>query len=135
MPDSNSRSPVRRLPVTSPAGSPPIGVIRADLRCLLCARALGVLEARRWPTPDPVLLRPYSGRSAVQVADWRNLRCSTCGGNAYPDEFGGGNAYPDEFSEVRVYPLLSREDGRSRRGRPPRWLVERRRADRAASAF
>ena len=125
MPDSNSRSPVRRLPVTSPAGSPPIGVIRADLRCLLCARALGVLEARRWPTPDLVLLRPYSGASAVQVADWRNLRCSTC----------GGNAYPDEFREVRVYPLLSREDGRARRGRPPRWLVERRHADRAASAF
>jgi len=125
MPDSNSRAPLPRLPVTSLAGSPPIRVIRADLRCLLCTRALGVLEAQRWPTSDPVLFRPRSGASAVQVAEWWNLRCPTC----------GGNAYPDEVEEVPVQPIFSREDGKARRGRPPRWLVEERQAALGASAF
>jgi len=125
MPDSNSRAPLRRLPVTSLAGSPPIRVIRADLRCLLCTRALGVLEAQGWPTSDPVLFRPCSGASAVQVAEWWNLRCPTC----------GGNAYPDEVEEVPVQPIFSREDVKARRGRPPRWLVEQRQAALGASAF
>jgi hypothetical protein len=125
MPDSNSRALLRRLPVTSDAGSPPIRVIRADLRCLLCTRALGVLEAQGWPTSDPVLFRPRSGVSAVQVAEWWNLRCLTC----------GGNAYPDEVDEVPVQPIFSRDDGKARRGRPPRRLVEQRQAARGASAF
>ena len=125
MPNSNSRAPVRRLPVTSLAGSPPIRVIRADLRCLLCTRALGVLEAQRWPTSDPVLIRPYGSASAVQVAEWWNLRCPTC----------GGNAYPDEVDEVPAQPIRSREDRTARRGRPPRRLVEQRQAAHRASAF
>ena len=125
MPDSNSRAPLRRLPMTSDAGSPPIRVIHADLRCLLCTRALGVLEAQRWPTSDPVLFRPYGGASAIQVADWWNLRCPTC----------DGNTYPDEVEEVPVQPIFSREDVKARRGRPPRWLVEQRQAAHGASAF
>ena len=125
MPDSNSRAPLPRLPVTSLAGSPPIRVIRADLRCLLCTRALGVLEAQRWPTSDPVLIRPYGSASAVQAAEWWNLRCPTC----------GGNAYPDEVEEVPVQPIFSREDVKARRGRPPRWLVEQRQAAHGASAL
>jgi hypothetical protein len=125
MPDSISPSPVRRLPVTSPVGSAPIHVIRADLRCLLCTLALGVLEAQRWPAADPVLFRPRSGASAVQVAKWWNLRCPTC----------GGNSYADEVAEVRVHPTFSCEDGQARRGRPPRWLVEERQAAHGASAF
>ena len=125
MPDSISPCPVRRLPVTSPVGSAPIHVVRADLRCLLCTRALGVLEAQRWPTSDPVLIRPYGSASAVQVAEWWNLRCPTC----------GGNPYPDEVEEVPVQPIFSREDGKARRGRPPRWLVEERQAAHGASAF
>ena len=125
MPDSISPSPVRRLPVTSPVGSAPIHVIRADLRCLLCTRALGVLEAQRWPAADPVLFRPCSGASAVQVAKWWNLRCPTC----------GGNSYADEVAEVRVHPTFSREDGQARRGRPPRSLVEQRQAAHGVSAF
>ena len=125
MPDSNSRAPLPQLPVTSLAGSPPIRVIRADLRCLLCTRALGVLEAQRWPTSDPVLFRPRSGASAVQVAEWWNLRCPTC----------GGNVYPDEVEEVPVQPIFSREDGKARRGRPPRRLVEQKQAAHGASAL
>ena len=105
-----------RLPVAvSPSDA--IVVIRVELRCLACGRAVGILETPRWPWLGPALLHAAGGASAVSVANWTRLRCATC----------GGNAYPDEVSTARVYPTVS-WDGMEppRRGRPPRSLVAQR---------
>jgi len=49
----------------------------------------------------------------------KDLRCASC----------GGNAYPDEVIVVRLYPPVRCDDGDPpRRGRPPKWLVAARKA-------
>jgi hypothetical protein len=58
----------------------------------------------------------------VQVSDWRRLRCASCGGNSYPEEVRTARVYP---------PVRWDDDDRPRRGRPPKWLVEARKAEAA----
>jgi hypothetical protein len=109
----------------SMATSPPVGpivVIRVALRCLLCARPLGTVVVPRWPWLGRASFTPAGGAPAVEIPDWRRLRCVAC----------GGNAYPDEVTPVRIYPRVPFDDWRPRRGRPPRWLVAQREAARAA---
>ena len=108
----------------SMATSPPVGpivIIHVALRCLLCARPLGTLVVPRWPHPGPASFYPVGGAPAVEVPDWRRLRCAAC----------GGNAYPDEVAPARIYRRVPFDDSRPRRGRPPRWLVAQREAARA----
>jgi hypothetical protein len=94
-------------------------VTRVELRCLLCARTIGTLEAEHWVCFGPVLFRPQGVDLPVHVTDWRRLRCASC----------GGNAYPDEVIVVRVYPPVRWDyDDPPRRGRPPKWLVAARKA-------
>lgn len=105
------------------ATSPPVGLIvmvHVELRCLLCARPFGTLIVPRWPWPGPASFRPAGSAPAVEIPDWRRLRCATC----------GGSVYPDEVTPVRIHPRLPFDDGRPRRGRPPRWLVAQREAER-----
>ena len=90
-----------------------------ELRCYLCANTIGVLETDHWPTFGPALLRTASETPAARIADWRRVRCARC----------GGNVYPDEISTANVYPQVPWEQ--PRRGRPPKWLVEQRRAARS----
>ena len=106
------------------SASRPILVFHIDLICLLCGRALGILQTRRWPSRAPALFRPDGQARAVEIADWCRLRCPTC----------GGNVYPDEVSTVRVYPSVRWDDERPRRGRPPKWLLAQRQAARVANA-
>ena len=92
-----------------------------ELCCLACGRDSGVLESRVWPWAGPVLLRPSDGQVAMTVCDWSRLRCAVCNGNVY--------AYADEVRIRRVYHALSPDElDLPRRGRPPKWLVARRRA-------
>jgi hypothetical protein len=120
--DSPSSAPTRPGHSTP---SDPIVVFRVDLGCLLCARTIGTFETRRWPWFGPVVLRPPHEAPAVSVANWSRLRCLTC----------GGNVYPDEVRTVKHYPFVCLDDLElPRRGRPPRWLVEQRRAARSDSA-
>jgi hypothetical protein len=103
-------------------GTPPKVVTRFDLRCLLCARVLGSVEADGWPPAGPVLFRAEGGQQVVHVADWRRLRCGSCGGGGYPDEVRTARVYP---------PVRWGDDDRPRRGRPPKWLVDARKAEAA----
>jgi len=105
--DPSARTPSHRV-VTS-----------VELRCLLCARTVGCLEAGRWPCLGPMLFRRAGVDLAVRIADWRGLRCAFCGGNAYPDEVATTRVYP---------PLRLIDDDLPRRGRPPKWLVAARKA-------
>ena len=102
----------------NPSASRPIVVFHVELACLLCGRALGTLQIRQWPSRGPGTLRPIGPTPACQLADWCRLRCLVC----------GGNIYPDEVEAVRVYPPVQWENERPRRGRPPKWLSEQRRA-------
>ena len=109
----------------SMATSPPVGpivIIHVALRCLLCARPIGTLVVPRWPWPGLALFHAARRAPAVEVPDWRRLRCAAC----------GGNACPDEVTPVRIYPRVPFDDCRPRRGRPPRWLVAQREAAHAA---
>jgi hypothetical protein len=91
-----------------------------ELACLLCGRALGVLESDAWPTYRPTLLR-RAGAAATQLADWRRVRCATCGGAAIPDEV--------ICRPVRSEGAIDWSAERPRRGRPPRLLAAQRGAD------
>jgi hypothetical protein len=102
----------------NPSASRPVVVFHVELACLLCGRALGALQIRRWPSRGPATFRPIGPSPACQLADWCRLRCLVC----------GGNIFPDEVEAVRVYPPVQWEDERPRRGRPPKWLSEQRRA-------
>jgi hypothetical protein len=99
--------------------SGPIGVFRIELACLLCGRAIGTLETRGWPVLGPAVLRSTGESPAVCIADWRRLRCATC----------GGNVYVDELRTARLCPSGSWADlEQPRRGRPPRTLAAQRQA-------
>ena len=90
-----------------------------------CRARVPSLRARAWHTPDP----------PVAVAGSRYLPPNRPGASLparrlvpSPDAWCGGNIYPDEVEAVRVYPPVQWEDERPRRGRPPKWLSEQRRA-------
>ena len=97
-------------------------VMLVELRCYLCANTVGVLETDHWPTFGPALLRTTTETSAARIGDWRRLRCARCGGNVFPDEINTANVYPSVSWDESEQP---------RRGRPPKWLVEQRRAARS----
>jgi len=93
-----------------------------DLCCLLCGRAIGSFETRRWPWFGPVVLTPPRGQPAVPIANWSQLRCPTC----------SGNVYADEVRPTKLYPSVALDDlDVPRRGRPPKWLVAQRQTTRS----
>jgi hypothetical protein len=93
--------------------------VTIELVCLLCSREIGVLESDAWPPYGTVLLR-QTGVANRPIADWRRLRCATCGGAAMPDEI--------THRIVRIEAPIDWLAERPRRGRPPARLVEQRRA-------
>jgi hypothetical protein len=90
----------------------------AELQCFLCGTAAGLFECDRKPLPSYGIWRPADGSAPQRVADWRQVRCSRCGGALYAESIDAV-AEPDADDELR------REV--PRRGRPPKWLVEERR--------
>jgi hypothetical protein len=108
-PDSNKRS----------NRAAPRLMTRFDLRCLLCARIVGSVLANGRGLAGPFIFKTDPNARGIQLADWRQLLCSTC----------GGNVYPDDAMTVRVYPRVQWDDDQPRRGRPPNWLVAARNAE------
>jgi hypothetical protein len=98
----------------------------ADLKCYMCGSVTGSIESEQSLTGmaasgNPVLLR-YAGRDeAVQVADWRRLRCDRCGGPLFLDETDVVTRRYEEYNWLEERP---------RRGRPPKRLIEERRRER-----
>jgi hypothetical protein len=90
-----------------------------ELSCVLCGRDLGVLESDAWPAYGAVVLR-RKGFEPVMVADWRRLRCAVCGGAAFPVEITS--------RLVRTEKPLDWDEDKPRRGRPPKSVVEARKA-------
>jgi hypothetical protein len=95
-------------------------VFVAEIGCLLCGREAGVAVSQHWPPAGPILLQAPGAQTTTLVrAGWR-LRCGVCGGNTAANEV--------RTRTVRLEPAIDWREVRPRRGRPPKWLVEQRRA-------
>jgi hypothetical protein len=92
----------------------------ADLVCFLCGATAGTVAAEQRPPPVAYTYTPAGG-AAVDVADWRRLRCPRCGGALFPDDV--------RIRRERPEPVAPWAEERPRRGRPPKWLVEQRRRE------
>jgi hypothetical protein len=90
-----------------------------ELGCLQCGRDIGNFETEIWPSCGPFVLK-RKGRPAARIADWHVVRCEVCGGNAMPVEVTA-KPIPDEV-------LIDWNADRPRVGRPPKRIVEARRA-------
>ena len=99
-------------------------VFVADLKCYMCGGVAGTIESEQALNgtvtggPRPVLLRQPGQAQAIQVLDWRRLRCSRCAGPLYLDESDVITRRIDEYNWL---------DERPRRGRPPKRIIEERR--------
>ena len=113
---SRSQPPADLAALTPPSSAPErYRVLRAELRCYLCAQTFGTLEAA--PTaPMPAVARfcPADG-SASRLLAWRGLRCPRCASNSL--------VLDGLETIVRRVERVDWADERPRRGRPPRWLV------------
>ena len=90
----------------------------AEVKCLHCGCLAGLLRQRQGQPGASATFQNGHGGPPFVVTNLRALRCERCGGPVYTDEF-----------EVRyVYPKFNAIEDRPRRGRPPKWLVEARRA-------
>jgi hypothetical protein len=90
-------------------------VLRAELRCYLCAETCGVLETPPAATMPRVARFCAADGSPTRMLAWSALRCPRCSsGSLFLDE-------PDIV--VRRLERVDWAFDRPRRGRPPRWLV------------
>ena len=93
----------------------------AEVKCLHCGCTAGLLRQRHGVPGAPATFQDGRGSPLRAIKNLTDLRCARCGGSVYTDEY-----------ELRyIYPKLDDVD-RPRRGRPPKWLVEERRAREAA---
>jgi hypothetical protein len=94
-------------------------VLRAELRCYLCAETTGAVESEAATSVMPSLARfcPADG-SPAQVLAWRRLHCPRCGSRSLFLDEPETVFHRDERLEPIDWDL-----DRPRRGRPPRWLV------------
>ncbi len=104
-------------------------VFVADLKCYLCGSVTGSIESQQTLSPAtagaPSVMLRYPGEAkVVQVADWRRMRCTRCGGPLFLDESDVIVRRIDEYNWL---------DERPRRGRPPKRLLEERRRERELS--
>jgi hypothetical protein len=88
-----------------------------------CGATAGLLRQRHDVPGTPALFQNGGGGASLVIRSLAALRCARCRGPVYTDDF-----------ELRyVYPKPDPEALRPRRGRPPKWLVELRRAEEAES--
>jgi hypothetical protein len=97
-------------------------VVCADVTCGLCSRRAATVEAELTGAGPRRLQFQVVRSSAAPSTDWRQIRCATCGGSTFLDDFETMRRRTDTVDWTLDAP---------RRGRPPRWLVERRRLDEA----
>lgn len=93
--------------------------LEAEVRCYHCGHTSGVIRRPRGAPGSPTTYQTNGAGTSVPVRSLTEIRCARCQGSVYTDEF-----------EVRyIYPKIDfLDDDRPRRGRPPKRLVELRRA-------
>jgi hypothetical protein len=97
--------------------------LEAEVKCYHCGHTSGVLRRPQGAQPAPTIFQNSDGGPAIIVKSLTDLRCARCQGSVFTDDF-----------DVRyVYPKVDfLDEDRPRRGRPPKRLVELRRAREAA---
>jgi hypothetical protein len=100
--------------------SPATTVFVAEITCILCAREVGIAVDTRWPPAGTVLIQ-MEGSTVLRRVELRRLRCPDCGGNTSTDEVTTRLLRRERTIDWR-------NEERPRRGRPPKWLVEQRKA-------
>src|SRR5690242_12573095 len=114
----------KRKETALPARSERSRVLRADLRCYLCAETFGTLEAAGAASMPPIArFSPAHGSSSAPLA-WRGLRCPRCRSSAL--------VLDGLETIVRRVEHVDWRSEQPRRGRPPRWLLALRAQDEAA---
>jgi hypothetical protein len=101
--------------------------LEAEVKCLHCSEIAGVIRQARGAERPSTVFHPESGAPAFVIKSLTELRCPRCQGSVYTDDFEMRYAYP------RI-DLIEDEDDEPRRGRPPKRLVELRRAREAEQA-
>jgi hypothetical protein len=92
--------------------------LEAEVRCFHCGHNSGYLRRDQGPTPKLAVFVPSDGSPKRAVRSLTEIRCGRCQGSVFTDDF-----------ETRyVYPKVDFFDEQPRRGRPPKRLVELRRA-------
>ncbi len=97
--------------------------VAAELGCLLCGRDQGILEADTWPPTGSVRFHPALGHAPPRFKSGR-FHCGGCGGSVIATEVTSQRVWSDVPVDWTAE--------RSRRGRPPKWLVAQRAAAPAA---
>lgn len=100
-----------------PSGATTVFV--ADIACILCSRTVGTAIDRRWPPIVSVLFQ-FVGTNVLRRVELSRLRCPDCGGNTSAAEVTA--------RMLRRESAIDWQRDQPRRGRPPKWLVEQRRA-------
>ena len=93
--------------------------LEAEVKCFHCGHISGAIQKAQGEAGAPTMFQSSDGGQPIVVKSLTELRCARCHGSVYTDEF-----------EVRqVYPKIDfLDDDQPRRGRPPKRLVELRRA-------
>jgi hypothetical protein len=96
--------------------------LEAEVHCFHCGHISGHLRRDQGPAGGPTAFLPADGTPTRVVRSLTEIRCARCQGSVFTDDF-----------ETRyVYPKVDFFDEQPRRGRPPKRLVELRRAQEAA---
>ena len=93
--------------------------LEAEVHCFHCGHTSGVIRKDQGVPGAKTYFHPADGNAPVAIGSLTALRCARCAGSVFTDDF-----------EVRyVYPKVEFfDEDRPRRGRPPKRLVEMRRA-------
>ena len=109
--------PPSDLATLTPSAAVPVRyrVLRAELRCYLCAQTFGALEAAPTATMPAVARFCPADGSPSRLLAWRGLRCPLCGSTSL--------VLDNLETIVRRVERVDWAIEQPRRGRPPRWLV------------
>jgi DNA-directed RNA polymerase subunit RPC12/RpoP len=93
--------------------------LEAEVRCFHCGHTSGAIRRDQGVPGARAYFHAADGSHVAEVRSLTQLRCMRCSGSVFIDEF-----------ETRyVYPKVDfLDDDKPRRGRPPKRLVELRRA-------
>lgn len=95
--------------------------VEAEVKCLHCSEIAGVIRQEHGVIRPPTVFHPNSGEPAFSIKSLTELRCPRCDGSVFTDDFEVRYAHP------RIE-LFGDDEDEPRRGRPPKRLVELRRA-------
>jgi hypothetical protein len=91
--------------------------LEADLKCYHCGNISGVTRVERGAGREVMTFKPLGSDVERPVAKREQLRCLRCNGPTFVDEW----EVRHEYARIELV-----DDGRPRRGRPPKRLVEQR---------